>query len=522
MRSRLRGPLTALVAAVAFKVLADLSAQFAEATGASYVFPPAAVVLAAGAVGRGWGVLGILGGSLLSRWGAAVSWEGALLFAAVHTLTAVVPAYGLGLPVGSTLRRLGRVLAIGVAAAFLVSALAGTAALVALGYLEPQPAALGQNLLLWWTADVIGALALGLPVVLVLRPTLLTDRPTHALFLSWLGDRRRVGECLVSTLLAALVLVGLDRLGWGFPHWAAILFVVPLGLASLAGGLGAALVTNAMVSVLYFGVFFGIGPLRTVSGLADVVGPFYLMLVFFACFAIGGGVLGGHNRILLHRVRSHRKQLERDFERVVGALAAAIEAKDPTTEGHVQRVAAVAEAVGRRLGLDGEGLETLRYGAILHDVGKIGVPEAVLNKPGPLTPEEREAIETHVEIGVRILAGVDLLQHVVPLVKYHQERWDGSTDHPRYPGYYGLAEEEIPLGARILAVVDTFDAITHDRPYRAGRPAAAAIAELEREAGRQFDPQVVQALKWVVREGMVEKLTSGEHLRLEATSTQNE
>ena len=500
-----RGPLTALITAAAFKLLADLSAQFAEVYGASYVFPPAAVVLAAGAVGRGWGIAGVFGGSLLSRWGAATIWEGALLFAGVHALTAAIPAYGLGVPVGSTLRRLSRILLVGVGVAFLVSAVLGTSSLVLLGFLRPAPWILAENLLLWWTADVLAALALGLPALLLLRPVLLLDRPSRRLLRGWVRSWRRMGPSLGSVLLAVLVLIALDRLGWwGFPHWAAILFVAPLTIAGVTGGLGASLLTNGVVSVLYFGLFFLSAPFRTPGGVADVVGPLFVILGFFACFALGSGVLGGHNRILLDRVRAHRARLERDFGRVVGALAAAIEAKDPTTEGHVHRVAALAEAVGRRLGIDEEGLETLRYGAILHDVGKIGVPERLLNKPGPLTEAERRIVETHVPVGVKILTGVDILQDVIPLVKYHQERWDGRTNHPRYPGYHGLAGERIPLGARILAVVDTYDAITHDRPYRAGRSSVEALSELEREAGRQFDPEVVQALARVLEEDGVQ------------------
>jgi HD-GYP domain-containing protein (c-di-GMP phosphodiesterase class II) len=108
-------------------------------------------------------------------------------------------------------------------------------------------------------------------------------------------------------------------------------------------------------------------------------------------------------------------------------------------------------------------------------------------------------MEHHVEIGLRILRDIEWLSQIEPLIRYHQERWDGATKGVDYAGYFGLAGEQIPLGARVLAVVDAFDAITHDRPYRRGRPMRAAIAELEREAGKQFDPRVVDALLAVVR-----------------------
>jgi putative nucleotidyltransferase with HDIG domain len=200
-------------------------------------------------------------------------------------------------------------------------------------------------------------------------------------------------------------------------------------------------------------------------------------------------------------VRAQQLRLERDFERTVASLAAAIEAKDPTTEGHVQRVAQLSVLVGRKLGLDDRKLRTLRYGAMLHDVGKIGVPEEILNKPGGLTPEEKDLMEQHVEIGLRIIRDVEGLHEIDPLIRYHQERWDGARTGVRYPGYFGLAGEEIPLEARILSVVDAFDAITHDRPYRSGSPVEIAIEELRRESGRQFDPRLVEALIDVVREG---------------------
>jgi len=152
------------------------------------------------------------------------------------------------------------------------------------------------------------------------------------------------------------------------------------------------------------------------------------------------------------------------------------------------------------------GPEIQRLGALVgrwrsegHIVGKVPVPDRILQKPGPLTPSEKREMERHVEIGLRIVRDVEWLREIEPLIRYHQERWDGATTGVAFPGYFGLAGEDIPLGARVLAVVDAFDAITHDRPYRRGRPMRAAIDELEREAGKQFDPRVVEALVSIVR-----------------------
>jgi putative nucleotidyltransferase with HDIG domain len=157
-------------------------------------------------------------------------------------------------------------------------------------------------------------------------------------------------------------------------------------------------------------------------------------------------------------------------------------------------VARLAERLGQELGLGGGDLQLLAYGALLHDVGKIGVPEAILNKKGPLDDAETTIMHQHVEIGLKILGNIEVMREVLPLVKYHQERWDGKRDGVTYPGYFGLRGENIPLGARILAVIDALDAITNDRPYRQARNAAQALAELDREAGAQFDPRVVAVL----------------------------
>ncbi len=130
----------------------------------------------------------------------------------------------------------------------------------------------------------------------------------------------------------------------------------------------------------------------------------------------------------------------------------------------------------------------LRLGAVFHDIGKIAVPEAILNKPGPLTPEERAVIERHTLVGERILAPVEFLAGVCRLVRHEHERWDGGG----YPD--GLAGEAIPLGARVIFACDALHAMTSDRPYRRALPAAIAHAELRRHAGTQFDPRVVAAL----------------------------
>jgi HD-GYP domain-containing protein (c-di-GMP phosphodiesterase class II) len=194
---------------------------------------------------------------------------------------------------------------------------------------------------------------------------------------------------------------------------------------------------------------------------------------------------------LLDGVTELHRRLEQDLQRLVAALTGAVEAKDPYTGGHLQRVNTFALEVGRRLGLAGRELELLQIAGTLHDIGKIGIPETILNKPGPLEDGEWEVMHRHPEIGARLLLRVDGLREAAPLVLHHQERWDGRTD-VTFPGYpQGIAGEAIPLGARIIAVVDAFDAMTTDRSYRAAKSFDQARAVLVAERGAQFDPRVV-------------------------------
>ena len=181
------------------------------------------------------------------------------------------------------------------------------------------------------------------------------------------------------------------------------------------------------------------------------------------------------------------EQLDRAYLGTAEALATALEAKDSYTAQHAHSIAEWAEAVGSRLGLAGRELRDVRYGAVFHDIGKIAIPEAILNKQGPLDAAEREIMERHTLVGEQILAPVDFLAGVRPIVRHEHERWDGRG----YPD--GLCGEQIPLGARIVLVCDAYHAMTSDRPYRAAMSDADARAELRAGAGTQFDPRVVDS-----------------------------
>jgi putative nucleotidyltransferase with HDIG domain len=173
---------------------------------------------------------------------------------------------------------------------------------------------------------------------------------------------------------------------------------------------------------------------------------------------------------------------------VIGALATALDARDPYTAGHSQRVADLSVLIGRQMQLSDADLETLRLGALLHDIGKIGVSDAVLRKPARLTPDEFEQIKLHPTLGARILKPLRFLDAQLPIVELHHERPDGRG----YP--HGLKGDEIPLFARIVHVADAFDAMTSARAYRAALPVSVAVGELWRLIGADFDAQVVQAM----------------------------
>jgi putative nucleotidyltransferase with HDIG domain len=172
----------------------------------------------------------------------------------------------------------------------------------------------------------------------------------------------------------------------------------------------------------------------------------------------------------------------------IRALALALDARDPYTAGHSERVSALSVAVGRQMQLPDDQLDVLRLGALLHDIGKIGISDAVLRKPGALTPDEFEVIQEHPAVGARILRSVPFLAPHLAIVELHHERPDGHG----YP--HRLRGDEIPLLARIVHVADAFDAITSARAYRPARGSADALRELWRHAGSQFDAEAVQAL----------------------------
>jgi response regulator RpfG family c-di-GMP phosphodiesterase len=170
----------------------------------------------------------------------------------------------------------------------------------------------------------------------------------------------------------------------------------------------------------------------------------------------------------------------------VKVLAGAIDAKDPYTRGHSDRVRKMSMRTGMRLSFNEKRLENLVFGAVLHDIGKIGIRDEVLQKKGPLTPEEYQYVQQHPLIGVKIVEGIDFFKDKIPMIRNHHEHYDGSG----YPD--GLIGDTIPLEARIIAVPDAFDAMTSLRPHREAMPLEAVLAEMEKGKGKQFDPRILE------------------------------
>ncbi len=192
------------------------------------------------------------------------------------------------------------------------------------------------------------------------------------------------------------------------------------------------------------------------------------------------------------RLRSEQGLRDAD-EQVIVALAVAVEGKDATTHGHLQRLARYALRLGEALGLDDRQLLFLRYGAILHDIGKIAIPESIVSKPGPLSTDEWYEMRKHPVVGQQICAPLRFSDEVGPLIRHHHERWDGT-------GYVdSLAGDQIPYLSRVISVVDAFDAMTSDRPYRPALSVDEAMKRLAEGSGTQWDPVITDVFLGLIR-----------------------
>jgi len=191
------------------------------------------------------------------------------------------------------------------------------------------------------------------------------------------------------------------------------------------------------------------------------------------------------NALLLEHLDLSNKELVSAYNATIEGLSSALELRDHETEGHTRRVAEMTVQLAERMGFPAGELEILRQGALLHDIGKVGIPDSILLKPSPLTDEEWAVMKQHPVFASKVISGIEHLKPAMDIPLCHHEKWDGSG----YPN--GLRADQIPLQARIFSVVDVYDALTSDRPYRSAWPKDDALAYIREQAGRQFDPTVV-------------------------------
>ena len=194
------------------------------------------------------------------------------------------------------------------------------------------------------------------------------------------------------------------------------------------------------------------------------------------------------------QLRAAMNRIESTYDETLEALGAALDLRDTETAGHSRRVSLYCLEIARAMGIGREQLRQIARGSYLHDIGKIGIPDSILLKPGKLTEEETSVMKTHARIGYDLVSRIAFLAPAAEIILTHQERYDG-TGYPQ-----GLAGDEIPVGARIFSLADTLDAMTSDRPYRRALPFAAAFEEIRREAHRQFDPEIVKVFLEVRQE----------------------
>jgi HD domain-containing protein len=508
---------------------AGLAGELITGWRGGLVFPLTPAVSLCAGVLFGWlGIAGAAAGQLAAVW-IRSGLPLALTFAAAFSLTGIagwalfrhVPKLGRGIPnLRSFLATLAAALAGGVAGALWTLLLRGvpvgetpgmwiwtrvTGALVSVALLAP-PILLacdryGRRWMVPFPRELLAREQLALSLVERALPasgeeTLVLAAPEPRP----LASHRElfVGAGLVlAAAVAGLAVV------WKLPRengWTTLIYLLPILWAALRHGLRGGILAASGSGVCHL---LGLAGLAVLSGVSQLGSEVWAGRADLLILSTAGALVGWSRdrevRLREELIESNRL-LRRDLVRVSEALMEAVEAKDAYTGGHLRRVSEYAVAVGEKLGLRGRDLETLHYASLLHDVGKLGVPESVLGKEGPLDTVETDMMRRHPEIGARMLEKLELLSGAAPLVLHHQERFDGELDgqHPGYPR--GLAGHEIPLGARIIAVVDAFDAMTTDRPYRPALPPEEAAAELRKERGQQFDPQVVDAFLDILAE----------------------
>lgn len=506
-------------ARLSLSLAAGLLGELLTGWSGGLLFPlTPAISLTSGLLFGGWGIAGAAVGQLAAVFILSRDLLGSLIFSLAFSLTGLagwavfrwVPKLGRGLPnLRSFLATLAAAFAGGAAGALLTLS----------GGLLPAAQTAWTWIWTWVTGELVSVALLAPPILLAFdrwgrhwtvpfpQEFLVTDgrlersipgSGEETLILSApepvpMASRRDLLTGAAMVVAAAALSLALV---WKLPQgsgWATILYLLPILWAALHHGERGGILAASGSGVCHL---IGLAGIAVLLGAAELGNEVWAGRADLLILSIAGALVGWSRdrevRLRDELIESNRL-LRRDLVRISDALMQAVEAKDAYTGGHLRRVSEYAVAVGEKLGLRGRNLETLHYASLLHDVGKLGVPESVLGKEGPLDATETELMRRHPEIGARMLERLELLSGAAPLVLHHQERFDGNLggQHPGYPR--GLAGEAIPLGARIIAVVDAFDAMTTTRPYRPALPPEEAASVIRKEKGRQFDPRVVDA-----------------------------
>lgn len=506
-------------ARLAFSLAGGLLGELITGWSGGLLFPlTPAVSLTSGLLFGGWGIAGAALGQLAAVFILSRDLLGSLIFALAFSLTGLagwavfrwVPKLGRGLPnLRSFLATLAAAFAGGAAGALLTLA----------GGLLPASQTAWTWIWTWVTGELVSVALLAPPILLTFdrwgrrsmvdfpREFLVADRglersiggsgeETIVLMVPEPVPAASRRDLLTGTAMVVAAAALSLTLVWKLPQgsgWATILYLLPILWAALHHGERGGILAASGSGVCHL---LGLAGIAVLLGAAELGNEVWAGRADLLILSIAGALVGWSRdrevRLREELIESNRL-LRRDLVRISDALMQAVEAKDAYTGGHLRRVSEYAVAVGEKLGLRGRDLETLHYASLLHDVGKLGVPESVLGKEGPLDAKETEMMRRHPEIGARMLERLEILSGAAPLVLHHQERFDGNLggQHPGYPR--GLAGNAIPLGARIIAVVDAFDAMTTTRPYRPALPPEEAANVIRREKGHQFDPRVVDA-----------------------------
>lgn len=496
----LRGGLAFLGLLIAWALLNRLSSLFEFLPGVTFFYPPAAATVIGGAALGPWAALAVWLGNFLFPWGAARGPFFAALFGLPEVAFCLLTVVALERAEAKPRGRLSHVVVLGIVLGSFVSAAFGS--LLLLTAAPPGFAVSTEKALLgffaWWFSDLAAAVTLGLAGVVFLRPQVVLLPEEQGFYKLWWKQGSLPKVFFLAVLVAGAVFT-LAQMTGAKPHWLALFFAPVLAMAAFGGGTGAALVTNGWVAALYLGLVVSIDSSRVEAVTAELASVYgQLLLLTLAAWLFGWQ--SALNRTLIRQVEQRSRDLEVVLDEVAKLLARSVESKEPGSQGHSERVATLAQLLGKAMGLSQEDLRTLRLAALLHDIGKMRVSEVLLNQAVELEPESKRQLRRELRQNLEGLKQVELLRPILTVVEATRRRFDGQVSG-EFLALQDLAGEKLPLASRIIAAVCAYDVMIHPKPWRKAFSREEAVAELWRSSGGQFDPDVVQALTELLREG---------------------